>query len=165
MDIILIHVHVFLFRLVLNLAININISKMSTDQQDQLPLSTVIRIRRKRTAPPSTEWVVASKKTRADDGDADNLNPSAFFKLTATADKPSIDALSGVNHPVAVVEYDLVNGILNKKVVDKEQEQVNEAVELVEKMDVSENDLKNKAPLASNESLNGEYLPICFFHK
>jgi hypothetical protein len=132
---------------------------MSINQEEQVPLSTVIRIRRKRGAPPSSDWVVASKRNRVDGEEEEKENPTAIFKLLSTADKPSIDAISNVIKPsqVAIVEYDLVNGVLNKpQIIDRHQEQMNEAAAMVEKMDFSENNEKNVAPLASNESLAEE---------
>lgn len=140
---------------------------MSVDQievleQEQIPLSTVIRIRRKRGAPPSSDWVVASKRNRVEGEDEESESSRAVFKLAATADKPSISAISNVFQPskVAIVEYDLINGVINKpQIIDKHQEQINEAAAMVEKMDFAEGVAKNEAPLASNESLDGKF---CF---
>uniref|UniRef100_A0A914Y6K8 Probable RNA polymerase II nuclear localization protein SLC7A6OS n=1 Tax=Panagrolaimus superbus TaxID=310955 RepID=A0A914Y6K8_9BILA len=130
------------------------------EEQVQIPLSTVIRIRRKRGAPPSSDWVVASKRNRVEGEEELGENSRAVFKLTATADKPSISAISNLIQPskVSIVEYDLINGVINKpKIVDKHQEQINEAADMVEKMDFTENFAKNEAPLASNESLDDDH--------
>jgi DNA-directed RNA polymerase subunit delta len=134
-------------------------------EQEQIPLSTVIRIRRKRGAPPS-DWVVASKRNRVEGEDEASESSRAVFKLAATADKPSISAISNVFQPskVAVVEYDLVNGVINKpQIIDKHQEQINEAAAMVEKMDFAEGVAKNEAPLASNESLDDEHYVYDFY--
>uniref|UniRef100_A0AC34FQJ8 Probable RNA polymerase II nuclear localization protein SLC7A6OS n=1 Tax=Panagrolaimus sp. ES5 TaxID=591445 RepID=A0AC34FQJ8_9BILA len=137
------------------------------EEQVQIPLSTVIRIRRKRGAPPSSDWVVASKRNRVEGEEESGENSRAVFKLAATADKPSISAISNVIQPskVSVVEYDLINGVINKpQIIDKHQEQINEAADMVEKMDFTESSSsKNEAPLASNESLDDDHYVYDFY--
>lgn len=80
------------------------------------------------------------------------------FKLAATAPGPSISNVTDLALPskIALVEYDMENGVVIKKgIVDEEQEKTDAVADMVEKMDVSDSLRKNEAPLASNESLNG----------
>lgn len=130
-------------------------------EENQEPLPAIIRVRRKRTAPPSSGWMVSAKKNRVDENNKDLERP-AIFKLAVTAPDPSISNVSDLILPtkVAVVDYDREKGIIKQHgIVDEQQDQINTAADMVEKMDVSDvpgpSCDKNKAPLASNESLDG----------
>lgn len=130
-------------------------------EENQEPLPAIIRVRRKRTAPPSSGWMVSAKKNKVDENNK-NLERPAIFKLAVTAADPSISNVSDLILPekVAVVDYDREKGIIKQHgIIDEQQDQINTAAEMVEKMDVSDvpgpSSNKNKAPLASNESLDG----------
>jgi len=139
-------------------------------EENQEPLPAIIRVRRKRTAPPSSGWMVSAKKNKVDENNK-NLERPAVFKLAITAADPSISNVSDLILPekVAVVDYDREKGIIKQHgIVDEQQDQLNTAVEMVEKMDVSDvpgpSSNKNKAPLASNESLDDEQYVYDFYY-
>ncbi|KAE9552049.1 hypothetical protein FO519_004740 [Halicephalobus sp. NKZ332] len=140
-------------------------------EENQEPLPAIIRVRRKRTAPPSSGWMVSAKKNRVEEDNGGNLERPAIFKLAVTAPDPSIANVSDLILPkkVAVVDYDREKGVIRQHgIVDEQQDQINTAAEMVEKMEVSDvpgpSIEKNKAPLASNESLDDEQYVYDFYY-